>query len=110
MTIASDVTCIPNIQRPRHEGCQLPGALSYSPASQQTRIRTGGNDQRPADTRTVTAALCPVLIKQAARDAEQASWAPELQVCILDFPSPSCHSRVCFIYDVPLLLKANCLA
>ena len=74
----------------------LPVALSYSPASQQTRVRTGGNNQKPADTGTVT----------AAREAEQASCAPELQVRLLDFPSPSCCSGVCFIYDVSLL-KAN---
>lgn len=83
----------------RHAGASppsLPVALSYSPASQQTRVRTGGNNQRPADTRTVT----------ATREAEQASCAPELQVRLWDFPSPSCCSGVCFIYDVPLL-KAN---
>lgn len=85
----------------------LPVALSYSLASQQTRVRTGGSGQRPAGTRTVTAVLCPMLIKQAVREAEQASCAPELQVRILDFPSPSCRSGACFIYDVPLLLKAN---
>lgn len=48
-----------------------------------------------------------MLIKQAVREAEQASCAPELQVRTLDFPSPSCRSGACFIYDVPLLLKAN---
>lgn len=31
----------------------------------------------------------------------------ELWVCILDFPSPSDHSGVCFIHDVSHLLRAN---